>query len=607
MTPQSLLCSQPMPSLRTSSDKTIDDIGKTEKGQTEKATNNSTTSINWNKKSQSNLSTVSHNTKPRTILIGQQRIKFYCKTCMVDRLSNLNAPNSITEHTILSEKLTENISSQFGKEIEKLREIVDSLGNQLSNEENTNKRIAIYDALKEINGFITRYQNAGLGGFDKVKASEIQKTERLFENLPKALQDKTEGYKNAKQNLENAERETSKSEEKINQLQKQIKDYETQYENIIKKGNISEISRVQEIVAKNLEMLTALIQDNNSVKLGMSGNGIEQMFNILQGNAMSGWIINDIVPKLEEVDQRLANQLKPEGEDEILNQIQTLNNATRDLPMFSEIKLDSLLKNDDVKASTTVRDLIEFYETNKINIGIRGRSKQMPEPKSVRIPLEKNLQGDLANDPGLKNLFSPHPTCSRDAIPEDFLNKLNGLKDNSAEAEKKAAQAVLRYLKEQGVVKEENGNYESIQSFGGIIDDAGLPTYCSVSGTTTELLACLYYKADEDTQTHMKAAFEFLLNVARGEGKNVTIPNGFVKIFTLIALFMEAGQFHTSAEVLGGMYGTAVAWANLQAENSEPKDVQSMMNGFKNILNFYKEHMKEFWGQVAPAQIQLQN
>ena len=100
--------------------------------------------------------------------------------------------------------------------------------------------------------------------------------------------------------------------------------------------------------------------------------------------------------------------------------------------------------------------------------------------------------------------------------------------------------------------------------------------------------------------------FKFLLDIAKGENKNVTIPNDFVKIFTPIALFMEAGRFHTSAEVLGGMYGTAVAWANEQAKNSESKDMNDMIDGFKNILNFYKGHMNEFWGQVFQPQLQVQ-
>ncbi|MFQ6723649.1 MAG: hypothetical protein ACLRFH_04600 [Opitutales bacterium] len=576
-------------------------------GKTKKITNPSTSSICWSKKSPSNSSMVLPNKKFRTVLIGQHRIKFYCKTCMMDRLTNLNASNNITEHTILSKELTEKVSNQFVKEIQELNEIVKSLGKKLNNETDPSKKIAIYDALKEINGFITRYQNTGLGGFDKVKASEIATSEPLFKNLPKVLKNETSDYKAAKQNLENAKKENPKSEEKINQLQTQIEEHETKYENAIKEGTLS----AQKTVAENLEKLTTFLTSspNSSSKIGNTGTNIEKTFNILQANAMSGWIINDIVPKLENVDKAcgttLANHLKPEGDSQILNKIQNLNNTTRTLPMFSEIKLDSLLEDTKVKASETVNKMIEEYKTKKI--GIRGRSEQEPKPKTARIPLKENLQGDLANDPGLTNGFSPKPTCSRDAVPKDFVNQLNEFSRSLYTEYSEAAEVVLEWLKEKTIVeKRDNGTYESVQSFGGIIDDAGLPTYCSVSGTTTELLACLYYKADENTQTQMNNAFKFLLDIAKGENKNVTIPNDFVKIFTPIALFMEAGRFHTSAEVLGGMYGTAVAWANVQAENSESKDMNDMIDGFKNILNFYKGHMNEFWGQVFQPQLQVQ-
>lgn len=606
MTPQSLHRSSSMPLLRASSDKAIDDIGKTEKGQTIQILENSTISTKKLRRHSVNMTHKDY---------GHHEIQINLpRLTMTKELNKINTTNGITEHTIFTSDFQKSISTQFAKEVESLRNIVNSLDEQLKNETDSSQKIAIYDALKEINGFITRYQNTGLGGFDKVKASEIRTSELLFKNLPKALQNQIQEYETIKKDLEDTEKKVPKNAEEIGQLKTQIEEHETKDKNAIKEDILS----AQEIVAKNLEMLTTFLifSPNSSIKIGNTGTNIEKTFNILQENAMSGWIINDIVPKLENVDKAcgttLANQLKTEGDSQILNKIQILNNATRALPMFSETDWKSLLTNDIKNSSNVAIKLLKDHPFTKI--GIRGRSRDVnssleKDPlQSKRKPLQENLSNSIKTDPGLTNSFSPNPTCSRDAVPKDFIDGLNYayLGDNSSYEDQINAGLILKDLEAKGAVKfnTDSNTYESIQSFGAIIDDAGLPTYCSVSGTTTELLACLYYKADENTQTHMKATFEFLLNIARGE--DATIPNGFVKIFTPIALFMEAGQFHTSAEVLGGMYGTAVAWANVQAENSESKDMKAMIDGFKNILNFYKGHMNEFWGQVSQPQLQVQ-
>lgn len=312
MTPQSLHRSSSMPLLRTSSDKAIDDIGKTEKGQTIQILENSTISTKKLRRHSVNMAHKDY---------GHHEVQINSTTLMPKLMSKdlrkINNASNITEHTIFTSDFQKSISTQFAKEIENLSNIVESLGEKLNNETDPSPKIAIYDALKEINGFITRYQNTGLGGFDKVKTSEIATSEPLFKNLPKVLENQTSDYKTAKQNLENKKKEDPKNEEKINQLQTQIEKYETEYKSAIKEG----ILRAQEIVAKNLKMLTALIKDNDSVKLGTSGQGIEQTFNILQGNAMSGWIINDIVPKLEKVDKAWETELASnfnlkEGEEE---------------------------------------------------------------------------------------------------------------------------------------------------------------------------------------------------------------------------------------------------------------------------------------------------
>ncbi len=572
-------------------------IGKIENGQTIQTSKTQTFSTEKLSNTSANMTNKDY---------GHHKVQINSTTSMPTLMSKdlceINKASNIDEHTILSKELRKNISCQFAMEIEKLSEIVDSLGKNLNNEIDFSKSIAIYDALKEINGFITRYQNTGLGGFDKEKHLSST-TKLLFDDLSKDFQKKIDKYKEVTQKIPNCEDEA-----------KQLDAQKKEFYDLCK----TEIPNAQEIVAKNLEMLTAFLisSPNSSIKIGNTGTNIEKTFNILQENAMSGWIINDIVPKLENVDKAcgttLANQLKTEGDSQILNKIQILNNATRALPMFSETDWKSLLTNDIKNSSNVAIKLLKDHPFTKI--GIRGRSRDVnssleKDPlQSKRKPLQENLSNSIKTDPGLTNSFSPNPTCSRDAVPKDFIDGLNYayLGDNSSYEDQINAGLILKDLEAKGAVKfnTDSNTYESIQSFGAIIDDAGLPTYCSVSGTTTELLACLYYKADENTQTHMKATFEFLLNIARGE--DATIPNGFVKIFTPIALFMEAGQFHTSAEVLGGMYGTAVAWANVQAENSESKDMKAMIDGFKNILNFYKGHMNEFWGQVSQPQLQVQ-
>lgn len=102
----------------------------------------------------------------------------------------------------------------------------------------------------------------------------------------------------------------------------------------------------------------------------------------------------------------------------------------------------------------------------------------------------------------------------------------------------------------------------------------------------------MYCKADLDTQGKMKQAFTFLLDVS--VGKNPKIPANFIKTFSFIALFMESDEFHTSAEVLGGMHATAVTLANVENLGSEPSDLKVMQKGFKNILEFYKNNLSVF-------------
>ena len=87
-----------------------------------------------------------------------------------------------------------------------------------------------------------------------------------------------------------------------------------------------------------------------------------------------------------------------------------------------------------------------------------------------------------------------------------------------------------------------------------------LRTICSVSGTTTDIVVGLVGIYGKEAMGKILEPFAKLVNEktpnakAIKDGLNDKKFNGFKRLFSSIASYMQCGQYHSAGEVLGGLY-----------------------------------------------------
>ncbi len=183
--------------------------------------------------------------------------------------------------------------------------------------------------------------------------------------------------------------------------------------------------------------------------------------------------------------------------------------------------------------------------------------------------------------------FNPPPTASYDQMPQSAIDAIDQL-PSSYSLENK--QLIKHQLVQLGLAKTgEDGQLHPTKSTASLIADKGLGTICSISGTTVE--TAVWFMKDDPQM------YDALLRLASAPQSDVQAAiqslnkTDFPKIFASITGFMQAGQFHSAAEVLGGMYMSAVAIHNDQSNNEKVStDVASLLKGYGNLLDALKSN-----------------
>ncbi|MDR2628659.1 MAG: hypothetical protein LBC30_01535 [Puniceicoccales bacterium] len=116
---------------------------------------------------------------------------------------------------------------------------------------------------------------------------------------------------------------------------------------------------------------------------------------------------------------------------------------------------------------------------------------------------------------------------------------------------------------------------KSKPSFAASMIDHGLQTFCSISGTTTDIVVGMVAQMGGDPAGKAAMAGRLGPLVELVESAVVATPsttseqlagqiandpklNGFKDLFLSISLYMQSGQYHTASEVLAGLYCAAL-------------------------------------------------
>ena len=496
------------------------------------------------------------------------------------QLKSINA----TAATFLGNKaLTGQIKANFAENVKTLQNWVEALPvSDLTGEGKENAA----NALSALFDLIQRYNSNALGGFNRLQPSEsIHFTAAInYDELAEAAK-KTdrydvlkEQYKTAKKDLDNKAKDANAKDAEIKKLEAAANNKSGAVKDFEKSLREEQLSVLQGQAKTMLASLVSGQKVSNAIETKVPSSEAEvraQFLNVLQQVSLSAWIFNDIKPAFAKtgINAALPGDLASTAE---------LNNKARGTHMFSELRPPT---GDPAKEEWN-----KFFSRNEegaafkgLKLGLRGRGNWgNKDTKVAQKPVynrksesECLIKDDLTE---LKAGFVPGATARLTTVPQAMCDALN----------KSNYENLKNYLVEKGVVaKAEDGKLSPLPSYAAIIDSAGLPTYCSVSGTTGELVSTLLTTGDSQTKEQLQGCLNSLLEIARGATNKNERLSDFNKFFAPIATFMEIGHFHTSAEVLGGFYSVAVA-------NNPAAQGTNMQTGFKNLLEYFKANTDQF-------------
>ena len=284
---------------------------------------------------------------------------------------------------------------------------------------------------------------------------------------------------------------------------------------------------------ESAQNIVGKIQDGTLLAHGMRPNTIQRA-NTLPANLQK---LVEVRPPLEDVPQKIkAGVFREALQTELryinrtlldLNaQIEEIQDAARLIPdenaLFSDMKF----------AGQRKRDLLAEMDA------LCGNVDDLKSRKSLVNKLENQIQSFAGSK-------------FEDITVEDFQRRTHTLADLS---------------KEKSVAK--------------IIHEAGHRTLCSISGTTTDIGLALVAQFGEQA---VKEATDSLLQRAealnKGENPLPHLDEKFQSLFATLGFFMQGGQYHTPAEVLGGLLvlGTAL-------ENRQPAPTKSDLEATYSAL-----------------------
>ncbi len=490
--------------------------------------------------------------------------------------------------------LQEKISSKFKTQIESLKKGVNLLKNKFEEKDLSNEQKAkVGHAIAEIADIISRFNNDGVGGINKMWKNSFQ--------FPKKILDADKNdYEGAKDSLKGSD---LKAQQEAVETIKILEQKSCSNEGLVK-SNLK-------VLDNNLKCLDEFLKSPV-----LDRSGVEVMLNFLQQCALNAWVFNDIAEELEKAGITKENLgkigiLSPENKEMLI-----LNQAARGTTMFQEVKVNKLLgedgarllesdKNLDSKKAGQVESfLIKWGDTK---IGLRGRHGTDKELRVSAQPIgntgvkENTKQDGLAfvkygNIPHIKGAlrgsFVPLETANLKTVPSEMLKDLEGILDTDT------GKKIVELLQNEKLIEAEEDNsgafpkLKAKPSFASFINDAGLPTYCSVSGTTGEIVSVLHCTLKgRGSRSLLSQVFDNLLKIA--EGKETDPLNfNFSTYFAPVATFMEVGHFHTTGEVLGGFYSVAVA--ERKVNGNEKIDADE--SGFRKLLAYFNNHQRDFLG-----------
>jgi hypothetical protein len=119
--------------------------------------------------------------------------------------------------------------------------------------------------------------------------------------------------------------------------------------------------------------------------------------------------------------------------------------------------------------------------------------------------------------------------------------------------------------------------YESKPNLASAMKDHHLRTLCSVSGTTTDIVAALWGMNEEKTKAalqSLKNAVPEITNNNNNNNSTNSLPTvdpaelspEFKNLFLSIAMYMQSGQYHSAASVLCGLYCAAMSLVETAAQ-----------------------------------------
>jgi hypothetical protein len=188
-----------------------------------------------------------------------------------------------------------------------------------------------------------------------------------------------------------------------------------------------------------------------------------------------------------------------------------------------------------------------------------------------------------------------------------FKDELVNPESKDLSSPKKGTSWQIRNLVDQDPT---TGQYTSKPSFAASMIDHGLQTFCSISGTTTDIVVGMVAQMGGDSAG--KAAMAKILRplVQLAEDAAVATPpltpkqfadqvegnqdlHIFKDLFLSVALYMQSGQYHTASEVLAGLYCAALNVYN--PPHPSATDVEAFGERFERLCAAFQSNPAAFF------------
>ncbi|MDR2806611.1 MAG: hypothetical protein LBB11_00430 [Puniceicoccales bacterium] len=196
-----------------------------------------------------------------------------------------------------------------------------------------------------------------------------------------------------------------------------------------------------------------------------------------------------------------------------------------------------------------------------------------------------------ARKQAIKRYISAKLELHSDMTPEvetEVKSIIDTLKNKLLSIQFIDGQKKKRTLSELTEIK--GNNIASIPSFGSILRNAGLRTICGISGSAMAAMAGLWACIGKEKT---KAILQPLKDFVDGDcAEPERLSDDFKRLFLSIAMYMQAGQYHSAGEVLEGLYASAII---LCLDNDDLEQTKQMFPQFELMLEAFKAHPEDFF------------